>query len=737
MIRQKLLIKGKVQGVGFRPFVYKLSNELNLSGFIRNDLSGVEIQIEGQEKQINIFNQKLLNSLPSLASISEIKKSIIETCHTRDFKIIKSQHKTSTPKIASIPSDSAICDDCRGDIKNSSKYNNYFATSCINCGPRYSIIKTVPYDRVNTSFKKFTLCPTCQQDYENPLDRRYHAQSTVCKECGPQIKLKIKNKKLKVIKENIYENIANLIMQGKIGAIKGVGGFHLVCDGTNNEVIQKLRDFKNRASKPFALMCKNLEQIKQIANINKKEKELLVSKESPIVVLSKKPNSIISDLVAPNITKIGCMLPYSAMYYILFRHLSKPIIATSANLGGDPIITTKKDILKKLSFVDFVVDFNRKIINGIDDSVVQIVNNDILTMRLSRGYAPKEITLPFKLETKILALGAMQKNTISLAFDNKLILSPYIGDLGSISSMEFFKKTINTFKRFYDFEPDIIICDKHPNYESTKWAKQLKVKNKKLKIIKVQHHLAHLYSVKAEYNLKGEYIGFVFDGTGYGNDGTLWGGEVFVKNKRKYHFRPIKLLGADVAIKEPKRVALSMLFDKYSFDEILNLDFEMLKQFSENELRVLHQSYIKNLNCPPSVSVGRLFDGVASFANICHIQTYEGEAGMLCEVAYNKSIKDSFEYEIKDNIIDIKFDFFDTQIISKFINTLVKIIRDIAKKEALPVILSGGVFQNKVLLELVTKELKGENIKYYYNKQTPINDGGISVGQIWGYLMEI
>jgi hydrogenase maturation protein HypF len=429
------------------------------------------------------------------------------------------------------------------------------------------------------------------------------------------------------------------------------------------------------------------------------------------------------------------MIAYSGFYYILFDYLDKPIIATSANLGGDPIITTKEDIKTKLPFVDFVVDYNRQIVNAIDDSVVQIANNDILTMRLSRGYAPKEIRLPFKIDKKILSLGANQKSSIALAFDDKIILSPYIGDLDSLNSVEFLKQTIKTFKRFYDFEPDIIVCDKHNGYESTKLAQQFKIQNSSLKIIQIQHHIAHLFSVKAQYNLRAKYTSFIFDGTGLGDDGTLWGGEIFVEDKRKFHFKPIKLLGSTKAIKEPKRVALSMLFDRYSLDEVLNLNLPTIKSFSKSEIKVLYHSWNKNLNAPQSSSIGRYFDAISSLGGICQIQSYEGEAGLLSEQNL-KIIDDSFEYNIIDGVIDIKFDFFDDKIVSKFYATLVKIIVDITIKEKLPIILSGGVWQNKTLLEFTCKTLDKHNIKYYYNTTTPINDGGIALGQIWSYLSD-
>jgi len=338
---------------------------------------------------------------------------------------------------------------------------------------------------------------------------------------------------------------------------------------------------------------------------------------------------------------------------------------------------------------------------------------------------PKSFKLPFKIDKKILAVGANQKSTIALAFDDNLILSPHIGDLNSIANVDFFQRTLQTFKKFYDFEPEIIICDKHPKYESTKWAKQ-----QNIQIFEVQHHLAHIYATKAEFNLSGQYTGFGFDGTGYGDDATLWGGEVFVGDKRKYHFKKIKLLGGEKAIKEPRRVALSMLFEKYTLQEVLNFQLP----FDQNEIKLLHKSYTNNLNAPYSTSVGRLFDAIASFGGLCNFQTYEGEAGLLCEMGYDHECKESFEFEISNGIIDINFDFFTKNIVSKFINTLVKIVLFISQKEGLDVILSGGVFQNKTLLELIAGELDKLGIKYYSQEKTPINDGGVSLGQIWYFL---
>jgi hydrogenase maturation protein HypF len=730
--RDRFEIKGQVQGVGFRPFIYKLANKLNLTGFIQNSSSGVELEIEGKIINLQKFKSLLSENIPPLARIDYLDITSLKTLNSLDFKIIKSNNYGK--KVASISSDIAICNDCLTDIysdKITNNYYNYFATNCTNCGPRYSIIKTIPYDRANTSMSKFTLCQKCQKNYSNPLNRRYHAQPIACNSCGAKLDLTTKNNKSDINNENIYNNISRFIKEGKIGAIKGVGGFHIVCDALNEDTISRLREHKNRPAKPFALMCKDINMIKSFAKVNLKEQNLLTSKEAPIVILQKNHNSnnSLSHLVAPNISHIGCMLPYTAFYHLLFKSLNHPIIATSANRGGEPIITNKSDILIKLDFVDFIVDYNRDIVNAIDDSVLRVVHNDIMTIRLSRGFAPKEIKLPFNINNKILSLGANQKSTIALAFDDKIIISPYIGDLDNIDSINFFNKTIETFSKFYDFKPDIIVCDKHPDYESTKQSTTF---NKP--IIKVQHHIAHLYSVKAEHRLEeGSFVGFIFDGTGLGDDNRLWGGEVFIEDKRKYYFEPIKLLGGEIAVKEPRRVALSMLFDCYSLSEIFDLDLPTIRAFNKNEIKLLYHSWSKSINAPYSSSIGRLFDGISSLSGICQIQSYEGEAGILSEEQKHKSTK-SFKYSIKDGMIKIEFDFFDKYLVDKFYNTLVEIICDISQYENLPVILSGGVFQNKTLLELICNNLDKKNIKYYYNKSTPCNDGGISLGQIWYYL---
>ena len=718
LIRKAFFIQGVVQGVGFRPFIYRLAHQLNLYGFVKNSIEGVKVEVEGLELDISDFEKLLHSKLPTLARIDNIKQSQIELQNDKSFEILKSSQASSSPKTALIPPDIAICEECLEDIKTQVKYLDYFATNCTNCGPRYSIIETVPYDRENSSMKKFIMCKSCEDEYTDPLKRRYHAQPISCNECGPKLSSSIKE-------------AAAHIKNSKIVCIKGVGGFHIVCDARDENVLNRLREAKNRPTKPFAIMCKDIGQVESIASINAEEKELLRSKEAPIVILNKSLNAEleISQIVAPNIDRVGCFLAYTALHHLLFKYLENPIVATSANLGSEPIIFTKEEISKKLGFVDFILDFERDIVNAVDDSLVQVVNGKTQTLRLSRGYAPKVIKLPFKSEKKILAVGANQKNSIAFVIDDSIIISPHIGDLNSIEAFDFFTRTVETFKSFYDFEPDIIVHDKHPAYETTKWAKQ---QNKVL--VKVQHHLAHIYACKAEFGLSGDYLGFIFDGTGYGDDKTLWGGEVFVGDERKYSFKQIKLLGGEKAIKEPRRVALSMLFERYSLEETLSLEIELIKSFTESEIKILHQSHTKNLNAPLSSSVGRIFDAIASFANLLQFQSYEGEAGLICEQNYNRDIIRTFEYKIVNGVIDIEFDFFDKNIVSLFINTLVKIVVDISKLEKRDVILSGGVFQNKTLLELIESKLDNENIIYHHQQETAINDGGIALGQAY-YLL--
>ena len=690
------------------------------------------------------FLEELKNNPPKLAKIDEV--IIKEITFIKEYKTFEIKQSTNTnSKSTIISADMSICEDCIEDINDCNNFRyNYPLTNCTNCGPRYSIIKTIPYDRCNTSMGEFQLCPKCEEEYKNPLNRRYHAQPVSCEKCGPNVTLYNKNNEILFTNIEAIKEAAFLINKGEILAIKGMGGFHIVCDATNAKIVNELRVRKSRPNKPLAVMFKDINSIKNYTNITLKEEEFITSNVKPIVLVKKIKNSNLALNIAPNIERLGVFLAYTPLHHLLFRYLKNPIVATSANLKDEPIITNKEEVIKKLSFaLDFVLDFNRDIINACDDSVIQIINNDISKLRNARGYAPTAIKLDKTVENNILSLGANQKSTISLCFKNNLILSPHIGDLNSLETVEYLQRTIDTFKRFYDFTPKIIVCDKHPNYESTKLAMKLKNENPSLKLVQVQHHYAHILSVMAEFNLKQEVLGIAFDGTGYGDDGNIWGGEFFVCDNKNYkrvkHLKYFKLLGGEMAIKEPKRVALSLLFDNFTLDEILSLNIPCVKAFKTHEINMFYKMWEKGLNTPKTSSIGRLFDSIASFANLAHIQTYEGETGLLIEQNYDEQIQESFSFEIGDENIDISLMIKEIIkeknceiICSKFINTLVEMIVEISDEFVnLPLVLSGGVFQNKTLLQLIINRFLKQGRVVYYSKDIPFNDGGISVGQIY------
>jgi len=728
MQTHKITIKGTVQGVGFRPFIYTLAKKQNLKGTISNGSNGVEIYINSNN--IKLFIESIKTELPSLAYIDfiEIKETAFQ--NFQDFRIIET--KNSGDVTVNIPPDISICKACEKELFDSTnrRYGYPFIT-CTHCGVRYSIIYDLPYDRVNTSMKNFEMCKACKEEYNNPLDRRYHAQPIGCWDCGAKLELVGQDTLIPTI-----DNIVQLIKQGNILAIKGVGGYHLVCDATNKKAVTKLRERKRRPTKPFAVMVRDMEMAHQMAYINAKEEELLSSKERPIVIVGMRSSR---PTVAPNISRIGLFLPYTPLHLLILEKLNRPLVATSANVTDEPIAINRESIEKLSNVYDYLVDHDREIINGCDDSVVMVVKNQTIFLRRARGYTPVSIKLPFKLSKKVLAVGANQKSTIAIGFDNQVILSPHIGDLDGIESVEYFKQNIENLKRIYRFKPEIVVHDRHPNYESTKYAKSLNIEKREL-----QHHYAHILSVMAEKSITTNVLGVAFDGTGYGDDGNLWGGEFLICDSKGYkrvaHINYFKLLGGAKAIKEPKRVALSLLFDIYG-DEVLHFtesealapNKTTLKAFTSNEIKTQYLMWKKGLNAPLSSSIGRLFDAVASLTGVCQVMSFEGESGMIMEEYYDRTIRDSYSFCLENGIIDIlpmieaiTKETSPKIAISKFFNTLVEIIYTLYKKYNLPLVLSGGVFQNRVLLELVLEKIPTATVP----TQTPPNDGGIALGQI-------
>ena len=725
MQTHKLTIKGTVQGVGFRPFIYTLAKRYNLNGTVSNGSNGVEIFINSSKEILEQFMESIQHELPSLASIDLLEVEEVAFQNFQDFQIIKT--KKDGEIRANIPPDISICKACEAELfdPNNRRYGYPFIT-CTHCGVRYSIIYDLPYDRVNTSMKFFEMCQSCKEEYNNPLDRRYHAQPIGCWDCGANLSLQ---NSVGIALVVTIDNIVQLILDGNILAIKGVGGYHLMCDATNEEAIQKLRDRKRRLSKPFAVMVRDMEMAHEIAVINTKEEELLSSKERPIVIVGMRATRPTG--ITPNISRIGLFLPYTPLHILILKKLNRPLVATSANVTDEPIATNKESIEKLSNIYDYLLDHDREIVNGCDDSVVMVVKNQTIFIRRARGYTPISIKLPFKLDKKVLAVGANQKSTVAIGFDDQVILSPHIGDLDGIESVEYFKENIENLKRIYRFEPEVVVHDKHPNYESSKYAKSLNLPQKE-----IQHHYAHILAVMAEKSLTQKVLGVAFDGTGYGDDGKLWGGEFMICDYEGYervaHINYFKLLGGAKAIKEPKRVALSLLFDIYG-DEVLDLRNATTKAFTPAELKTQYLMWKKGLNAPLSSSAGRLFDAVASLTGVCQVMSFEGESGMMLEELYDNGITDSYSFAFEEGVIDIlpmieevTKEQNSTIAISKFFNTLVEIIYTIHQEYNLPLVLSGGVFQNRVLLGLVLERIP---IAFISN-QIPPNDGGIALGQV-------
>jgi len=736
-------LTGVIQGVGFRPFVYQLAHRYALKGFVENSSTGVTLEVEGKKHAVEAFLKDLQSELPPLAHIDTIESSETPYIGYTDFKILQS--KTQKEKGALVSPDMAICDNCLYEMHDvTNRRYQYPFINCTDCGPRYSIIKTVPYDRPHTSMCFFKMCEACHDEYMDPLDRRFHAQPISCPDCGPTLRLLDSDNSVVAEDKNAIALAVEAIMKGRIIALKGLGGFHLICDATNSDAVEELRKRKQRPLKPFAVMFPDMKMLRASAQVSFDEEALITSKEKPIVIVQKCLNTSISKSVAPKINRIGVFLPYTPLHHLLLKAINVPLVATSANKSDEPIIRNSSELIEKLSnVVDLILDHDRGIVNANDDSVLQMAGDEKITLRMARGYAPKSIKLPFKSKKKILAVGANQKNTIILILENTLIISPHIGDFNSIEAFEYFERTLESFKRFYEFEPDVIVCDKHPEYMTTKWARELKTTYPDVEIIEVQHHYAHLLAGMAEYKLNEKVLGFAFDGTGYGDDGSIWGAEVMIADSQQYErvfsLAPFRLLGGDKAIKEPRRIALALLFETYTLDEVHALPLALVQTFSTSEINMLHKAWKQGINAPLSSSMGRLFDAVASFSDIVQFSSFEGESGLIMEGYVEDTVIDSFPFEIDNGVIILEpmiramVEMEDKSVmVSMFFNTVIEMIFMMAEKYPnLSLLFSGGVFQNKVLVEKITQRCKKENRHYYFQNETAINDGGISFGQAW------
>jgi hydrogenase maturation protein HypF len=748
----QIFIRGVVQGVGFRPFVYKLATSLDLKGWVINSPNGVTVNIEGQQNLLEEFLLRLEKEKPPKASIYSLEPLFITPKGYTHFEILESEHIGQ--KTTLVTPDIATCQNCLEELFNpNNRRYLYPFINCTNCGPRYSIIEKLPYDRPNTTMKNFIMCDLCLKEYKDPLDRRFHAQPNACWQCGPYLELWDKNGKFIASNKEAIEISVSKIKTGLIIGIKGIGGFHIVVDAYNDEAIKALRKRKNRQEKPFALMYPSLESLKEDCEVKPFEERLLTSSESPIVLLKRKnlSTSKLSKSIAPNNLYLGAMLPYSPLHHIFLKEVGFAVVATSANISDEPICIDEKEALKRLSgIVDFLLVHNRPIYRQVDDSIAQVVIDREMLLRRSRGYAPLPLYIKETLP-KLISVGAHLKNSIAISLENNIFISQHIGDLETLQAFDSFKQTIKDLKEIYEFEPEAIVHDKHPNYFSTTFAEKTNLAS-----ISVQHHYAHVLSCMADNEIEGSVLGIAWDGTGYGLDGTIWGGEFLSITpssfERVAHFRTFPLLGASKAIKEPARTALGLLYEIFKDKLFTMKDLESIKAFDPKELKIYKTMLEKNINTPITSSVGRLFDGVASITGLYQKVNFEGQAAMQLEFSINKENKldiedyypikliDSIEntpiiVDWKDIILgiinDISLKTSLAVISAKFHNSLIQAIIAVCKRfKQETIVLTGGCFQNRYLIEKGVYCLEKEGFKVYFHQRIPPNDAGIALGQI-------
>jgi len=717
----RIFVEGIVQGVGFRPYIYRKAKEHKLVGSVKNTGNGVEIIVNDEN-----FIAKL-KDLPPLAKITNYSvKSISLKQKFNDFVILKSTNSSGETEL---PPDIFMCKDCLNELRdNRNRRHDYYFITCTNCGPRFSMIEDYPYDRPLTSMKEFPMCSECAKEYTDPLDRRYHAQTVACKNCGPKLRLLYNKKDLS--EKSDYDTIKkamNLISSGEILSIKGVGGFH-ICSLCDNEIVTRVRNLLNRPNKPFAIMVKDLAMLEDIAHYSQEEKLLLQSPQRPIVALKKKRKKDLN--IVSELDSIGVMLPYTALHYLMFDHVKKPLIMTSCNIPGEPVSTSEL-------IGQYFLTHERKIVNRCDDSVLKVIHNNLFFLRRSRGYTPVPVNLPIFCKDT-LAVGAGSNNVICTAKKNKCYMSQYIGDTSKYKTFQFFKEVVDDFIRLTRLKPKIIACDLHPHYNSTNFAKNFS-KDNGIKCIQVQHHKAHVASVAAEHKIK-DYVGIAADGLGYGEDGNLWGGEVFyVKNNSSFsrigYLQEQPQIGGDSAAVYPKRMLFGILKTFMDEKEIIRLGL-----FTDDEFKIFSKMVENKFNTPLTTSSGRILDSVAALLKICDKRTYDGRPAMLLESVSTEPLKLDPEFTSKgSNKILLT-----TPLFEYLINNLQKKVGNLAatahmyvahglyeiasmkaESENLPIVFSGGVAYNSIISNFMIKN------GVLVNKDIPSGDGGTCYGQAY------
>ena len=721
--------------MGFRPFVSRTARALSICGTVANKGSYVEIFARCNLSTLENFIDAIKRNSPPRSNILKIDvQKISDEKIFTNFEIIDSKHETGDIFVSP---DIAICDNCRRELfdKTNRRYLHPFI-NCTACGPRLTILENMPYDRERTSMKIFPMCENCAEEYFSPTSRRYDAQPICCNECGVTLYDLISNKR----GADAIKSARQILVTGGIVAIKGIGGFHLACDAKNFDAVKRLRESKTRPTKPFAVMFKDIDAVKRQCIVTYAQKTFLDSPQKPIVLLEKILSYDLAENVAPKINRLGAMLPYTPLHLLIFdypddvKNFPAALVMTSGNPAGSPITIDDDDALECFGFCDAILSNDRKILLRADDSVMDFIDDAPSMIRRSRGYAPLPILIDGN-KKSVLAIGCELKNTFCLAKNNLLYASPYIGDIGNLKSDDVLKSSVKRMCDLLEISPEVVICDKHPRYQSSKVAAEI-VKSLDVPLVKIQHHYAHILSCLAENNFHDEVIGVAFDGTGYGDDGTIWGGEFFICDGKSYrrvnHITPFTQAGGDKSAREGWRSAISMMKD-FDVDEVN----KRLKLTTPENIFAQKFLLDNKINCVTSTSCGRLFDAVSAILGICAVSTYEGEAAMkLQAVAENsKSQLQPATFDLFNEILTRRLEGYEVGALARFFHeslavTTAQICEQIKNVHGIkPVALSGGVFQNSLLTSLTVSELKRRGFKILLNKMIPPNDGGICIGQ--------
>ncbi len=747
-VRRRIHVAGIVQGVGFRPYVYRLATERHLAGQITNTAAGVVIEVQGFSEVVDDFLTRLPAEAPPLALITWLQVTEISPNGNEDFRILPSE-KSETVRTL-IPPDIAVCDACLGELFNpADRRYLYPFINCTNCGPRFTIVRSIPYDRPQTSMAVFPMCARCRAEYEDPLNRRFHAQPNACWDCGPQVELWDGRGRHSSSNDPVAE-AAEHLRGGAIVAVKGLGGFHLAVDATNIEAVRRLRARKHRVEKPFAVMVPNLETAAQFCELDTQERDLLTRPQRPIVLLQRKDSIGIPEEVAPFNKFLGVFLPYTPLHHVLFaKSQLQALVMTSGNLSEEPIAIENSEAVTRLAGVaDYFLVHNREILLRCDDSVVRCVGGRVRQLRRSRGFVPVPVFLKKEFPA-ILAVGGELKSTICLLRGPEAILSQHIGDLENVEAYRFFQETVKHMQEILELRPSIVAYDLHPDYLATRWV----LAQSEMKAIGVQHHHAHIASCMAENHLEGRVIGFALDGTGYGTDGCIWGGEVlladYLEFERAAHLAYVPLPGGAAAIREPWRMAVSHLWASFG-SELLKLPIPLFRQIPQSRVLTVLQMMERQVNSPLSSSCGRLFDAVAALINLRHEVNYEAQAAVELEMCRDEAAagqpypfglseagdhlqidsRPLFRAIVEDLLRGAAAGKISQRFHDGLVEALAGIARILRKRTSLnTVCLSGGTFQNACLAKGLEHQLQSEGFEVYTHSQVPAGDGGISLGQ--------